>query len=75
LVQVFFNTPENRKSNTVIEFISASVLGIKGVHYIGSVQPLLGIWKTTKRLRMIPMAVSIEWLGNIPTCIGEYPEE
>jgi hypothetical protein len=40
--------------------VSSSVLGIKGVNYIGSVQPPLGIWKTTKRLRIVPTAVPIE---------------
>jgi hypothetical protein len=31
-----------------------SILGIKGVHYIGSIQPLLGIWKNNKKAENRP---------------------
>jgi hypothetical protein len=48
-----------------------AVLGIKGVYYIGSIQPPLDIWKNNKKAESVPTAVPIEWLGNILTYSGE----
>jgi hypothetical protein len=43
--------------------MAAIVLGIKGIYYIGSVQPLLDIWKNNKKAEKRPNSCSygIAW--------------
>jgi hypothetical protein len=41
-----------------------SVLGIKGVHYIGSVQPPLDIWKNNKKAENCPNSCSYRIAGE-----------
>jgi hypothetical protein len=41
-----------------------SVLGIKGVHYIGSVQPPLAIWKNNKKAENGPNSCSYRIAGE-----------
>jgi hypothetical protein len=40
------------------------VLGIKGVHYIGSVQPPLDIWKNNKKAEKRPNSSSYRIAGE-----------
>jgi hypothetical protein len=42
------------------------MLGIKGVHYIGSVQPPLGIWKNNQRAENTPNGYSYRITGDTP---------
>jgi hypothetical protein len=40
------------------------VLGIKGVYYIGSIQPLLAIWKNNKKAENSPNSCSCRIAGE-----------
>jgi hypothetical protein len=49
------------------------VLGIKGVHYIGSVQPPLDIWENNKKAENHPNSCSYRIAGEYADILWRIP--
>jgi hypothetical protein len=50
-----------------------SMLGIKGVHYIGSIQPPLDIWKNNKKAENRPNSCSYRIAGEYADILWRIP--